>query len=143
MQMCLENVEGKVGDVVDLDVYLLGTSACTQAQEMGGRMTAKPANFEIQNIADVQNCRTRRYDVNLGGGGGDELVFGAFGANTVGGCTAHLPAGLKDTIKIKILPNTPPGDYVFAWVDSGIATDDSACSMQGAAIGGTIRVLKD
>lgn len=141
MQMCLENVEGKPGDEIELDVYLLGNATCKEAQEMGGRLTAKPLYFDIQNVADVQGCRTRRYDVNPGGG--DELVFGAFGANVVGGCSAYLPAGMKETIKIKILPNTPPGDYVFAWVDSGIATDDAACNMQGAAIGGTLRVLKD
>jgi hypothetical protein len=140
MNMCLENVEGKPGDIIDLDVYLLGNATCKEAQEMGGRLTAKPGYLEIQNTADVQNCRTRRYDTNVSGG--DELLFSAFGANVVGGCTAYLPAGMKDTIKIKILPNTPPGDYVFAWVDSGLATDDSACAMTGAGIGGTIRVLK-
>lgn len=141
MQMCLENVEGKPGEVVDFDVHLLGNATCKEAQEMYGKLTAKPTYFEIQNVADVQSCRTRRYDVNQSGG--DELVWSAFGANTVGGCSDYLQAGMKDTIKIKIQPNTPPGDYVFSWVFSGIATDDNDCNMQDAAVGGTIRVLKD
>jgi len=141
MDLCIENVEGRVGDVVDLEIHLLGTSTCFEAQEMFGRIDAKKTQFEIQNVADVDNCRTRRYDTALADPTTEEIVFAAFGANTSVGCTAHLPKGMKDAIKIKILPGTPPGDYTLSFTSAGVATDDAACAMQSTGISGVIRVL--
>lgn len=139
LELCVENAQGKVGDVIDVDVYVLGTAGCTEAQEAGGRIEINPTQFELQNALDVQNCRTRRFDKGLSGN--DELMWNAFGANVVPGCTANLPSGMHDTVKLKILPGTPPGDYTFKWTTSGVIGADATCSAFDSAMSGTIRVL--
>lgn len=139
LELCVENAQGRVGDVIDVDVYVLGTAGCTEAQEAGGRIDINPTHFELQNALDVQNCRTRRFDKGLSGA--DELMWNAFGANVVPGCTTNLPSGMHDAIKLKILPGTPPGDYTFKWTTSGVIGADAACSAFDSGISGTIRVL--
>lgn len=144
-KVCLENAQGRAGDVVEIAVVLLGGSGCAIANEANGRFSYDYARFEIQNPADVQECRTRRVGPDPVDPAKSSFFWGGFGENVVPGC-ADIPIGRVDTIRLKIAAGTPPGDYDVTALEGGVVGGpgtDVACSDFGAAsvVGGVIRVL--
>ena len=63
---------------------------------------------------------------------------------SLAGCAANVPLGKVDTVKVKIAPGTPPGEYDLTWNDAGFIGNASAppqCTTIGHGIGGKLRVL--
>jgi len=141
--VCLENVQGKAGDTVDVDVYLLGHATCAMANEADGHLMVDWTMFSLMNDEEIVNCRThhRAPDVN---GGPDVIQWDAFGDHVVAGCN-DIPIGKVDTVKIQIAPGTKPGDYDLKWEDSGFIGQQGAplqCSNVGnSGLNGVLRVL--
>lgn len=140
--LCLENAQGRAGDIVDVEVYLVGSNTCTEAFEASGHVVADASHFELANPASQVDCITR----DLFGApapGTTEIMWNAFGGGSITSCPKNLTPGKVDVIKIKILPGTPPGVYPIRWNDAGIAAPASQCAVFGSSvgIGGSIRVL--
>ncbi len=143
--VCLENAQGHAGEVVDIDVYFVGSNTCTDALEVNGRFVADGSHFALANPIQQVNCVSR----DLFGApapGTTEIMWNAFGAGAITACPNKLTPGKLDTVKVQILPGTPPGVYPIRWSDVGIAGSTSQCSLftqsgQSVGIGGQIRVL--
>ncbi len=140
--LCLENAQGRPGDVVDVEVYLVGSNQCTEAFEASGHIVGDASHFELANPASQVDCVTRDL-FSAPAPGTTEIMWNAFGGGAIGSCPKNLTPGKVDTVKIKILPNTPPGVYPIRWSDAGIAAPLSQCAVFGSTvgIGGSIRVL--
>lgn len=140
--VCFENAQGHPGDVIDIEVVLIGDATCNVANEAYSQLSFELSKFVLQNVADVQDCRTRRIGPNINNE--DVLYWNAFGEHVVSGCS-NLPIGKVDTIKLKIMPGTPPGDYDLSL---GSNTDfvpppgsNSICGWHGGGVAAKIRVL--
>jgi hypothetical protein len=139
---CIENTQGHAGDVVDVDIVLVGNPTCGDAWEAGGRIVFDLAKLHVENEVEQVACRTRHIgpDVN----GVDNLRWNAFGGGSLAGCAANVPLGKADTIKLKIAAGTPPGEYPLTWQDAGFIANANApqqCSTLGHGIAGKLRVL--
>ncbi len=140
--VCIENGQGHPGDIVDIDIVLLGTANCSQAGEANGHIAFDLVHFTIENQLELIDCRTRH--VGPGISGPDDLQWNAFGDGSAAGCPNALPVGKVDTVKVKIAPGTPPGDYTLAWHDAGFIAargGSPACTSIGLGVGGVLRVL--
>jgi hypothetical protein len=140
--LCIENAQGHAGDIVDVDVYFLGSTTCTDAYEANGHIVADAASFQLANPVQQVACISRSY-YGAPAPGTIEIMWNAFGGGAIQGCPNNIVPGKLDTVKIQILPGTPPGDYPITWTDGGIAGTTQQCAMFGAGVGiaGTIRVL--
>ncbi|MBX3187831.1 MAG: hypothetical protein KF819_12480 [Labilithrix sp.] len=138
---CIERVEGRAGDVVQVDLVLLGSSGCTAAGEVGGRIDLDLGRFELTNEGEHVACRTRMVATNVTPGSPDQIVWNAFGEGALGGCPDAIPAGKADTLAIRIKPGTPPGDYALTWGESTVASFNPACQSTSPGANGVIRVL--
>lgn len=146
--LCLENAQGHAGEVVDVDVYFLGSNTCTDALEVNGRIVADGSHFALANPIQQVNCISRDF-FGAPAPGTTEIMWNAFGGGAISACPNKLSPGKLDTVKIQILPGTPPGVYPITWNDAGIVAPSSApssCSLfasngQTVGIGGQIRVL--
>jgi hypothetical protein len=141
--LCLENAQGHAGELVDVDVFFLGNgTTCTEALEISGHIVADASHFELANKVEQVDCITR--DLSTAPAPGTtEIMWNHFGAGAISACPNKVPVGKTDTIKVKILPGTPPGIYPIKWTDAGIASPVSECAVFAptAGIGGSIRVL--
>lgn len=140
--VCIENAQGHPGDVVDVDLVLLGSASCTMAGEANGHILFDTAHFTVDNQVEQVACRTRK--VGPGGSGSDDLMWDAFGDGSLGGCPSTLPLGKVDTVKVKIAAGTPAGDYKLVWQGAafiGAMSGPPACTTIGLGQGGTLRVL--
>lgn len=141
--LCLENAQGRAGDVVDVDVFFIGNgTTCNEGLELSGHMIADGAHFELANEVEQVDCITRGLYTQPAPGT-IEIMWNHFGANAISSCPNKVPVGKTDTIKVRILPGTAPGVYPITWSDAGIASTVNECAAFGASagIGGTIRVL--
>jgi hypothetical protein len=140
--LCLENAQGRAGDVVDVEVHLVGSTTCTEAFEANGHVVVDAAHFQLANPADQVDCITREL-FSAPAPGTTEIMWSAFGGGSITSCPKNLTPGKVDVIKVKILPGTPPGVYPIRWSDAGIAAPASACAGFGSGVGidGTVRVL--
>jgi hypothetical protein len=95
----------------------------------------------LENPVEIQNCRTRKIGPNIDNQ--DVLFWAAFGEYVVSGCS-DMPLGKIDTIKLKIAPGTPPGDYDITLAEANYTpppNSSSACGSYGKGFAGKIRVL--
>ena len=140
--LCVENAQGHAGDVVDVPIYFIGSTACTEAYEANGHLVADANSFALANPAQQVSCISRDY-YGAPAPGTIEISWNAFGGGSVGGCPNDIVPGKLDTVQIEILPGTPPGDYPITWNDPGVAGTTAQCGVFGpsAGIAGTIRVL--
>ena len=140
--LCIENAEGHAGEVIDVPVYLLGSANCTDAMEASGHIVADANSFALANPVQQVDCVSRDYYA-APAAGTIEIMWNAFGAGSIGACPNDIVPGKLDTVKIEILPGTPPGDYALSWSDTTVAGNTMQCSAFGASGGlpGTLRVL--
>jgi len=139
--VCVETAEGRVGDVVAVDIVLLGSTMCTEAGESSGRLALDLSRFELTNEVEMVACRTRRVSPSITPGQPPEILWNAFGGGSLGGCPNNLSLGKVDTLKLRVLPGTPPGDYAIGWRDAGFIGSDAACQQIGGGVAGVVRVL--
>lgn len=141
MELCIENAQGHAGEVVDVDVFLLGSSACTEAFEASGRFSADASSFQLANPIQQVGCISRDF-YGAPAPGTTEIMWNAFGGGAIQACPKNITPGKLDTVKIQILPGTAPGVYPITWTDSGVAAPATQCATFGTSgISGTIRVL--
>ena len=140
--LCVENVSGHAGDVVDVPIYLIGSTACPDALEANGHFVADANSFALANPVQQVNCISRDY-YGAPAPGTIEITWNAFGASSITSCPNDVMPGKVDTVKIEILPGTQPGDYSLAWTNPGIVGATQQCGIfdSSAGISGTIRVL--
>lgn len=140
--LCIENAEGHAGDIVDVPIYFLATAACSDAYEANGHLVADANDFDLANPVQQVACVSRDYYA-APAPGTIEIIWNAFGGGSVGGCPNDIAPGKLDTVKLEILPGTPPGDYPITWNDASVAGKTAVCSFLGGSngIAGTIRVL--
>lgn len=138
--VCTENVQGRAGEIVDVELHLLGSTTCNEAFEAGGRMVFDTARFQLMNEVEQIDCRTRRLTAGATPGT-SEIMWNAFGANVIAGCPNNLPLGKADVVKLRILPGTPPGDYVIGWSNSGFIGTTAECQKLAPGKTGIVRVL--
>ena len=140
--MCIENAQGRAGDVVDVDVVLLSNPTCGAAGEASGHVVFDVTKLHVENEIDRIDCRLRLLGPDVDGK--TDLAWQAFGGGSFPGCVADVPAGKVDTIEIEIAAGTPPGDYPLTWSNAGFIGHMNApvdCTTIGQEIAGTLRVL--
>jgi len=135
--ICLENVTGRAGDVVDVEVHLLGTASCVELGQSHVDVLYDPTRFTLANPAGgITNCRLRdpRNTPDA------HVYWHAFTKAAVGSsCPVSLPPGLTDVLKFQIAANVPPGDYKLATRGPHVSPPGPCQGMRG--IDGTVRVL--
>ena len=72
-------------------------------------------------------------------------MWNAFGGGAIAACPNNVPVGKVDTIKLRVLPGTPPGDYTFGWDFPAVTAAANAPAICSATpttgMSATIRVL--
>lgn len=137
-ELCVEDVHGKPGDVIDLPIDFLGTSACTEALEASGHLVMA-SWFELTNPVQQVDCISR--DLYAAPAPDTiEVMWDAFGGGAISACPNDVKTGRLDVVKIEILPGTPSGDYTVTWSNPGLASSVAACATFGTGIDGHIHV---
>lgn len=137
--LCVDDVHGAAGSIIDLPIEFLSTAACPDALEASGHLQMSQY-FMLANPEEQIDCMTREL---YAAPPADEIevMWDAFGANSIGACPNKIKSGHLDTVKIEILPGTPSGDYDVTWVNGFIATGAAVgCDMVNPAINGHIHV---
>ena len=137
--LCVDDVHGAAGSIIDLPIEFLGTAQCTDALEASGHLQMSQY-FMLANPVQQIDCVTR--DLYAAPPPDQiEVMWDAFGGGSIGACPNHIQAGRLDTVKIEIMPGTPSGDYDVTWVGGFIATGAATgCDMVNPAINGHIHV---
>jgi hypothetical protein len=139
--VALETAEGKAGDVVDLEVYLVGNDTCTNGNEGYGLIRFDRTYFELVNPVSQVDCTTRSQIPDSNNPGKDLITWQKFGNGSIAACPNPVGLGKVDVIKVRIKPGTPPGDYSFGWETSEFWGGTPACDVMGSHVGSEIRVL--
>jgi hypothetical protein len=136
--LCVEDVHGKAGDVIDLPIDYLGTTTCTSAFEASGHLVM-PDFFELTNPVQQVNCVSRD---NYGAPaiGTTEIMWDHFGAGSISACPNELVPGRSDVVQIEILPGAPSGDYDVTWTNPSLPAAIPACVALNSGINGHIHV---
>lgn len=82
--VCIENAQGHVGDVVDVDIVLLGSALCDHAGEANGHIGYDLVHFSVANEVEQVGCRTRKVGQIAPGTPPGDDVLGWHGAAFIG-----------------------------------------------------------
>jgi hypothetical protein len=139
--LCLETAEGKAGDVVELDVNLVPSTTCGAATDLYGVLEFDKTYFELANVEDQVNCTSRHQIADFNNPSHDVITWQKFGNGSIAGCNGEIATGKVDTVKIRIKPGTPPGDYSIKWQLSEQIASTMACGAIDSDINSEVRVL--
>ncbi len=139
--LCLENAEGHAGETVSLEVHLVASANCDHANEASGRIFIDKTRFALANEEVGCIWRHQIPDTFTPAFSNDLIEWKASGGGNPATCVAPAGIGKVDVIQVKILPNTPPGDYELDWQDIRFWGDTYTCQSKDNFIAGKIRVL--
>lgn len=139
--VCLETMEGKAGDIVQLEVHLAGSAMCPVAQQAYGRIDFDKSHFVLVNPVSHVDCTTRDVIPDFNDPSKDQIVWQKFGGGAIAGCDENISMGKVDAIQIRIKPGTPPGDYDFTWETAEFAGLTQECYVQDEFVSAKLRVL--
>ncbi|MEM9070636.1 MAG: hypothetical protein AAGE52_19170 [Myxococcota bacterium] len=144
LTVCFENAAGCPGDVVDVDVYVLGPDGCENTLQATGtfaledfrlanpRMQTDPIGGQCIRRTICRSCSPPSVDWAL-------LRGTAVG---VAACPEEYPIGRVDTIRLEIPAGTAAADYPLAVTGGRVFGIEAACGSDTRTIlGPTLTVV--
>ncbi len=138
--VCLEAVEGRPGDTVEVEVHvLLDEPACSEFQEGFASVEYENAVFELASEEAETDCfELQDYEFSDGSRVVDWYITADDDEDSE--CPEGFAPGMKDTIEFAIRGDASEGDYTLPLDTASVGASDSECEGLGQ-ISGLIRVL--